>query len=72
MRDFEERLLAARDESGVTVLMVSHDLAQVRRLADVVIVLDRTVQRRGAPSEALEHALGTSLELAADARARPA
>jgi len=44
---FEERLLRARRESGLSVLMVSHDLAQVRRLADHVVVLDRRVIRRG-------------------------
>lgn len=71
VRGFEERLLAARNESGVTVLMVSHDLAQVRRLADVVIVLDRAVQRTGAPSEALARAPGSSLELVADPGVRP-
>jgi zinc transport system ATP-binding protein len=72
VRGFEQRLLAARDESGVTVLMVSHDLAQVRRLADRVILLDRAVTRRGAPSEVLEDDLGASLDLAPDASARPA
>jgi zinc transport system ATP-binding protein len=45
VRRFEERLLAARDESGVTTLMVSHDPAQVRRLADHVVELDRAVIR---------------------------
>lgn len=42
-RRFEERLLAARDEAGVTTLMVSHDPAQVRRVADRVVELDRAV-----------------------------
>jgi zinc transport system ATP-binding protein len=55
VRGFEERLLAARDESGVTVLMISHDLAQVRRLADLVVELDRAVIRSGAPSDTLAH-----------------
>jgi zinc transport system ATP-binding protein len=44
-RRFEERLLAARDESGVTTLMVSHDPAQVRRVADRVVEFDRGVMR---------------------------
>ncbi len=43
VRRFEERLLAARDEWGVTTLMVSHDSAQVRRVADRVVELDRTM-----------------------------
>ena len=44
---FEERVLRARREADLSVLMVSHDLAQVRRLADHVVVLDRRVVRRG-------------------------
>jgi zinc transport system ATP-binding protein len=72
VRGFEERLLAARDESGVTVLMVSHDLAQVRRLADRVVVLDRAVARSGAPSDTLARDLGVSLAPAPDAGVRPA
>ncbi|HEX4494284.1 MAG TPA: metal ABC transporter ATP-binding protein [Thermoanaerobaculia bacterium] len=49
----EEILLALRREAGLTVLMVSHDLGQVRRLADRVTVLNRTVQRDGPPAEVL-------------------
>ncbi|HEY2388587.1 MAG TPA: ATP-binding cassette domain-containing protein [Candidatus Binatia bacterium] len=49
---FEERVLHARREAHVSVLMVSHDLAQVRRLADHVVVLDRRVVRRGDASAA--------------------
>jgi len=51
-RDLEDRLIRLKRE-GVTVLMVSHDLAQVRRLADRVTVLDRTVVTEGPPTEAL-------------------
>jgi ABC-type Mn2+/Zn2+ transport system ATPase subunit len=36
--------------------MVSHDLDQVRRIADTVTLLDRCVVAEGAPSEALAHA----------------
>jgi zinc transport system ATP-binding protein len=49
----EEILLALRREAGLTVLMVSHDLGQVRRLADRVTVLNRAVQRDGPPAEVL-------------------
>lgn len=38
---------ALRDEHGTTVLMVSHDPDQVRRLADAVTWIDRTVRRDG-------------------------
>ena len=52
----EEQLLALK-AGGTTVLMVSHDLEQVRRLGDLVTVLDRTVIGEGSPAEtlALEH-----------------
>jgi zinc transport system ATP-binding protein len=49
----EDILLALQRESGLTVLMVSHDLDQVRRLADRVTVLNRAVQRDGPPAEVL-------------------
>jgi zinc transport system ATP-binding protein len=52
-RRFEKRLLATRGEAGVTTLMISHDAAQVRRLADVVVELDHAVVRCGAPSVAV-------------------
>ena len=41
VRILDERLLAAKRSGRTTVFMVSHDLEQVRRLADVVTVLDR-------------------------------
>jgi zinc transport system ATP-binding protein len=49
----ESTLRALRDERGAAVLMVSHDVAQVRRLADTVTWLDRTVRRVGAPADVL-------------------
>jgi zinc transport system ATP-binding protein len=56
----EEIVRALRDEHGTTVLMVSHDLEQVRRLADAATWIDRTVRRDGAP-EAVVAALAGSL-----------
>jgi zinc transport system ATP-binding protein len=53
VRRFEDRLLAARDEAGTTVLMVSHDLGQARRLADLVIMLNGSVIASGPPDETL-------------------
>lgn len=44
----ERTLLQLRDERGVTVLMVSHDPEQVRRLADRVTRLERQVADRSA------------------------
>ncbi|MEO8604387.1 MAG: metal ABC transporter ATP-binding protein [bacterium] len=50
---FETAVQELRRRGGVTVLMVSHDLGQARRIADHVTVLDRTVRRSGAPSAVL-------------------
>jgi zinc transport system ATP-binding protein len=62
VRRMEEIILALRQAARLTVLMVSHDLEQVRRLADHVTVLDRTVRRDGTPGEALPaELLGTFL-----------
>ena len=52
-RRLEERVLAVRDQTGTTVLMVSHDLGQVRRLADLVVVLNRSVTASGRPEVVL-------------------
>jgi zinc transport system ATP-binding protein len=49
----EAILQELRREASLTVLMVSHDLGQVRRLADRVTVLNRAVQRDGPPAEVL-------------------
>jgi len=51
-RWLEETLLALRDHDDVSVLMASHDLDQVRRIADHVTALDRRVVGDGPPSEA--------------------
>jgi len=52
MRLFEELLRALR-EAGCTVLMVSHNIDQVRRVADWVTVLDRSLITEGPPAETL-------------------
>jgi zinc transport system ATP-binding protein len=52
-RWLEETLVATRAGKGVTILMVSHDLEQTRRIADRVTLLDRVVLAEGAASEAL-------------------
>ena len=46
---FDEILLSARSAGHTTVLMVSHDFDQARRLADLVTVLDRRVVVEGPP-----------------------
>jgi zinc transport system ATP-binding protein len=71
MRLLEELLRALKD-AGCTVLMVSHNLDQVRRVADWVTVLDRSLITEGPPAEAL--ALDRVLALipaAGEGRVRP-
>jgi zinc transport system ATP-binding protein len=52
VRQLEDLLLALRS-GGTTIVMVSHDLDQVRRLADRVTVLDRSIVTEGPPDVAL-------------------
>lgn len=59
-RDLEDRLRRWKS-NGTTVLMVSHDLEQVRRLADRVTVLDRSIVHEGTAVEALAHERVASL-----------
>lgn len=49
----EERLKAIKRAGQTTILMVSHDLDQVQRIADRVTVLDRRIVAEGAVSEVL-------------------
>ena len=60
-KSFEATLLEARRASGATVLMVSHDLAQARRIADRVTILNRTVLRSGPPEAVLSADLAGAL-----------
>jgi zinc transport system ATP-binding protein len=46
-------LLALRERAGTTILLVSHDVEQVRRLADRVTWIDRTVRNEGNAGEVL-------------------
>jgi zinc transport system ATP-binding protein len=48
-----EDLLQKFRSGGTTVLMVSHDLDQVRRIADRVTVLDRSIVCEGSAAETL-------------------
>jgi len=52
----EDVLVALKDREDVSVLMVSHDLDQVRRIADRVTVLDRRLVADGPPAETLGNA----------------
>src|SRR4029079_18219097 len=52
-RWLEDTLTTITAQGHITVLMVSHDLEQVRRVADQVTVLDRRVLADGPPAEIL-------------------
>ncbi|GAQ86773.1 ABC transporter [Klebsormidium nitens] len=48
----EETILRLRDETGMTVVMVSHDVEQIRRVADEVCLLVKgRIVERGTPEE---------------------
>jgi zinc transport system ATP-binding protein len=50
---FERTLTAMKTASHTTIVMVSHDFEQVRRVADRVTLLDRRVVAEGTPDEVL-------------------
>jgi zinc transport system ATP-binding protein len=52
----EETLTTIKHAGHTTILMVSHDLDQVRRIADRVTVLDRRVVAEGAVADVLAEA----------------
>jgi zinc transport system ATP-binding protein len=60
VREFEE-IVVDLQQAGTSVLMVSHDLGQVRRIADRVTLLDKTVRRTGAPADVVADDLARSL-----------
>jgi zinc transport system ATP-binding protein len=55
-RWLEDTLEAIAREGRTTILMISHDLEQVRRIAHTVTVLDRRVVAAGAPDQILSNA----------------
>jgi zinc transport system ATP-binding protein len=67
LTQFEAVLLALARDAGTAALMVSHDLAQVRRVADQVTLIDRVVRRSGAPAAVLADNLAASFALDAGA-----
>ena len=64
---FEGVLHDLKRSRDTTILMVSHDLGQVRRLADDVTLLDRRVRRTGSPSTVLMGDLAGAFALTSDA-----
>lgn len=63
VQQFERVVVSLRDVEGTSVLMVSHDLGQVRRIADRVTLLDRRVRRSGEPHRVLADDLARSLAI---------
>jgi zinc transport system ATP-binding protein len=61
VRRFEEILLRQCSVLGAGALMVSHDLAQVRRIAHDVTLIDRVVRASGPPTEVLRGDLASAL-----------
>jgi zinc transport system ATP-binding protein len=61
VEQLEMTLAGLTREAGTSVLMVSHDVEQVRRIADRVTLLDRSVRRTGTPAEVLTGTLSASL-----------
>ena len=61
VQQFEDVVTALKHTGGTSVLMVSHDLSQVRRIADQVTLLDKTVRRSGSPAGVLPDDLAASL-----------
>ena len=53
-RWLEETLVAMKRERRTTIVMVSHDIDRVRRIADRVTLLDRRVLADGRPDAVLE------------------
>jgi len=54
VEQLDKILCGLRDEHGTTVMIVSHDRAQVRRIADRVTLLDGGVKKSGTAAELLD------------------
>jgi zinc transport system ATP-binding protein len=53
LRALEAALRRLKTEEGVTTILVSHDFEHVRRVADRVTWINRTVRKTGTPEEVL-------------------
>ncbi len=49
IRQFEEMLVKLRDEHGITILMVSHSLDMITRVANRVTAINRSIFYDGSP-----------------------
>jgi zinc transport system ATP-binding protein len=69
VRQLEDLVLALKRDAHTSVLMVSHDLGQVRRIADHVTLIETTVRRTGPPGAVLADGLARALAADSDYRA---
>ena len=46
--------ILANKEYDLSVILVSHDIGLVKKYADKVILLDRTIVKQGTPEEVFE------------------
>ena len=49
-----ELLTKLKKEYDLSVILVSHDIGLVKKYADKVILLDRTIVKQGTPEEVFE------------------
>ena len=69
VRQLEDLVLALKRDAGTSVLMVSHDLGQVRRIADHMTLIATTVRRTGPPGAVLADGLARALAADSDSGA---
>lgn len=60
-RNFEDLLINLRDEHGMTLLLVGHDLEMVSRIADHVTCINKTVTFSGSVDDFHQHNSLTTL-----------
>lgn len=66
VQQFESTISELKQSADTAILMVSHDLAQARRIADRVTLLDTRVRRTGSVSSVLADDLAASFALTAE------
>jgi zinc transport system ATP-binding protein len=69
VRQLEDLVLALKRDARTSVLMVSHDLGQVRRIADHVTLIATTVRHTGPPGAVLADGLARALAADSDSGA---
>lgn len=56
IRDFFNLIVELKKEYDMSIILVSHDLELVKKYADKVILLDKTILKQGTPEEVFESA----------------